>query len=309
MLLDREVPLLPEVDSATCGDLPSYLAAQAQELAVDPNSVPLSMSDLPDLFRGLSMRRIDAAEIELAQQTFNEEGLYRALQVYAETWSRHVRRPARILDLCSATGLCALRVAETIPTCSVTLVDTDPEALKQAALHFDGLPTPRFYAEDAVEFGVDGKFDLILMNSAYHHIEDRRKSDFLRNAVRLIATDGLILLGDHFLAPYETREQFRARVVELYREMVLELERRGEPKTAIEVIRQAAYHCWTGRIEYKVDFCFLQRDLASIEDLPVEILTQDLVWSPPAQKSLTNPLGSIAMAIGPPDLCVVFATQ
>lgn len=302
MLLDREVPLLPEVDSATCGDLPSYLAAQAQELAVDPNSVPLSMSDLPDLFRGLSMRRIDAAEIELAQQTFNEEGLYRALQAYAETWSRHACRAARILDLCSATGLCALRVAETILTHSVTLVDNDAEALKQAEMHFDGRQALRFCAGDAVEFDVNEEFDLILMNSAYHHIEDERKSDFLLNAVRLLAPDGLILLGDHFLAPYDSREQFRARVIELYSEMVLDLERRGEPLSAIEVIRQAAFHCWSGRIEYKVDFRKLQRDLSSLVDFPVGTLAQHLVWSPPAPASLTDPLGSIALAIGPPGL-------
>jgi SAM-dependent methyltransferase len=277
-------------------DLPSPWFVYPGAFAPNPGSIH-SDSSLPALFKGLTIRRISPAEIELAQQTFNEEGLYLALQSYARFWSKWTRRAARILDVCSASGLCALRIARTIPTQSVTLVDIDEEALEQAAGHFVQAPGLYRLAADAVDFQGDGPFDLILMNSAYHHIEDDRKSAFLCNAARLLSPDGLIFIGDHFLAPYDTPEQFQERVVEFYDALIHELERRGAPRPAIGVIRQAAFHCWMGKTEYKVAFRRLQQDVCRLSDFG--ILARRSAWSPHSDPQKAELVGSLALVVGP----------
>ena len=96
--------------------------------------------DVPRLFWGAKEYRDDPEALEMAQATFNEEGLYLALTCFAADWYRRTARPARVLDLCAATGLAALRVAETIPLAAVTLVDCDSRFLLRARLRLGDLP-------------------------------------------------------------------------------------------------------------------------------------------------------------------------
>lgn len=207
---------------------------------------------IPELFHDRREYKDIPEALEKAQATFNEELLYQALTKFAEKWYERDARPAVLLDLCSATGLAALRVARAIPVNGVTLVDTDREALKVGAAYFANSELSSMCCTDAVTFETDTKYDLILMNSGYHHIEDPRKVDFLRNAKRLLAPGGEILVGEHFLGPYSNASEFKARVVEFYSLLIEELKRRHEPDEAVGVIRQAAYYCWLGQYEYKV---------------------------------------------------------
>src|SRR5436190_20407045 len=152
--------------------------------------------DLPRLFAGLNSFNISAEEIALAQETFNEMGLYAAICDYARAWSQVAKRPARILDLCSATGLCALHVSHAVPTSSITLVDTDEAALSHSARSFSHVPTFKAIVGDAATYGASEPFDIILLNSAYHHIENVNKAAFLTQVRENLARGGIALLGD-----------------------------------------------------------------------------------------------------------------
>src|SRR5258708_34102095 len=156
---------------------------------------------LPALFEGARGYKDDPQALEMAQATFNEEGLYASIADFAASWYELANRPARIVDLCAATGLSAMRVSRRVPVASVTLVDSDPVALECAVHNLSNIPT-EIRCEDASNFTSPTPFDLVLVNSAYHHIPDNRKVEFLKAAGALVAEHGAVLLGEHFLPPY-----------------------------------------------------------------------------------------------------------
>lgn len=234
--------------------------------------------EIPEIFRGAIDYKDDPKAFELAQKTFNEEGLYRAIASFASDWYKSTGRPAKVLDLCSSTGLCALRVSRLIPVEAVTLVDVDQSVLAIGREYFDK-PCPIFtYCADAVTFQEGGPYDIILMNSSYHHIEDERKLDFLKNAASLLADGGVILIGEHFLPPYHNPDEYRESVVIFYSKLIEELQRRGEPAGAINVIRKVGLYCWEGQYEYKVSWSIFQ---SHSEQCGLRTCSKNLVWSIP----------------------------
>jgi hypothetical protein len=213
----------------------------------------------------------------MAQATFNEEGLYQAIADFSTGWYASADRPARILDLCAATGLCTLRVSERVPVASATLVDCDSRVLDCAARRLAAIAPVETHTGDAVTFSSSVPYDLILANSAYHHIPDHRKIDFLRTACSVVAEDGAILLGEHFLPPYKSKPEFRASVQSFYGQMVDELERRGEEAQAVDVIRRSALYCWLGEYEFKVSWSVFLRHCASAR---LQVERAQKIWEP-----------------------------
>jgi SAM-dependent methyltransferase len=238
--------------SATGSVEPTFSTACPGEAEAEP--------EVPAIFAGAREYRDDPAALEAAQATFNEEALYQAIAQFAVDWHRRTGRPARVLDLCCATGLTAYRVEKVIPVASFALVDTDPVALSRAEQRFVGRCRAQAFCEDAVTFQSGRPYDLILMNSAYHHIENERKLAFLRNAAELLAQDGEILVGEHFLPEYRDQEEYRQAVVEFYAALIHELDARSESSEAIAVIRRAGRYGWEGIYEYKTSLSDFEKN-------------------------------------------------
>jgi SAM-dependent methyltransferase len=250
---------------------------------------------VPAIFAGAREYRGDPAALEAAQATFNEEALYQAIAGFAADWYRRTHKPPHVLDLCSATGLAAHRVAQVIPVTSLSLVDIDPIGLAQAEQRFyRSLPASAF-CEDAVTFASEGPYDLILMNSAYHHIEDNRKVTFLRNAASLLAVGGEIFVGEHFVPDYHDDEyEYRQALVVFYTALIRELEARGEPAQAIDVIRRSGLYGWEGVYEYKTSLRHFELH-ARQAMLPLEIRE---IWLPEEQAK-PRKAGTMAVRIMP----------
>jgi SAM-dependent methyltransferase len=248
---------------------------------------------IPELFRGAKDYKDDPRALELAQATFNEEGLYAAITEFAASWYATAKRPARIVDLCAATGLTAMRICRQVPVVSATLVDSDQRALEHAAQHFLDVPL-EVRCEDAAGFVDPHPFDLVLANSAYHHIPDDRKVEFLKAARALVAEDGAILIGEHFLPPYRGLSEFREAVVFFYTQLLGELQNREELPSAVDVIRQSALYCWLGEYEYKVSWeLFL--DHCAVAGLGVERVSR--IWQPDALRD--SDTGTFAVWLRP----------
>lgn len=231
----------------------------------------------PEIFRGAKEYRYDPRALELAQATFNEEGLYLAICAAARDWHGRAQRPARVLDVCAATGLTALRVARAIPVAHSALVDTDALALVQAERQLKGVSAVTVYCEDAVLFCEGAPYDLILMNSAYHHVEDDRKVAFLSNAASLLADGGRIVLGEHFLPVYAGLSDYREAVTAFYVSLLRELQRRGESADAIDVIRRSGLYGWERNYEFKVSWDVFEKHVASAD---LKLLSRISVWLP-----------------------------
>jgi len=253
---------------------------------------------VPDIFREGIDYKDDAETLELAQGTFNEEALYRALTSFGAEWFRSRDRMPKVLDLCSASGFAALRLVREIPARSVTLVDADAEALKRGTAHLAGLCPVSTYCADAVTFSIGGPYDIILMNSAYHHIENGKKIAFLMSAARILSRDGVILVGEHFLPPYRDVIEYRKNVISFYSRLLDELTRRSEPSDAVNVIRKSGLYCWQGIYEYKVS---MDRFFADMEKARLKIIQSEAVWVVRVGNDSMEPpnAGSFALMLGP----------
>jgi SAM-dependent methyltransferase len=246
---------------------------------------------VPEIFVGIRTQVITPSDVSRAQKTFNEEALYGAIEAGAKAWHRQERRPARVLEFCSSSGLCALRVSRVIDVESVTLVDIDPDPLAVARRRFRSSPRVSTVLADAVTYRAPHMFDVILLNSAYHHIANRSKARFLANVARHLAPGGRVLLGDHFLAPYQRPNDFRAAVVAFYAPLLGELTRRHTHARAVEIIRQAAYQCWNREVEFKVSWPVFQRHLVGSG---LRLRDYRVVWSPTRNVSPDVVIGSVS---------------
>lgn len=240
---------------------------------------------VPEIFKDAENYVYTIEALERTQATFNEKGLYHAIVSFAISWFEKTKRPARLLDLCSSTGLSAYHVSQNISVFSVDLVDTDEEALKNGSDALRSICQVTPHCTDAVTFQEGIPYDLILMNSAYHHIDHARKVAFLKNAATLLAGDGAIILGDNFLPPYSNLLEYKQSVVIYYSQLLRELEKRGEPNEVLNVIRKSGYNCWLLRDEYKVSMNQFNQDLFEAE-LAVCELKQ--IWKMEAKEKYSN---------------------
>ena len=246
-------------------------------------SWPIHMNDIPEIFKEAREYRDLPHALEDAQSTFNESAIYAGIATLARQWHTQYRRPARILDLCAATGWTAKAVAQAIPVEYAALVDTDARALEIARANLVPSCAVECWVQDAVDITPPSRFDLICMNSAYHHIEPSRKVDFLRNAHGLLDLDGEILMGEHFLPSYPASE-YRRSVIDFYSLLLTELRKRREPVNAVGVIRRSALYSWEGLYEYKVAYKIFLTHLARAR---LQCAATQKVW--PQQEGLLPP--------------------
>jgi SAM-dependent methyltransferase len=238
--------------------------------------VNLPLSRIPEIFVGALDYRRDCDAMDIGQATFNEERLYRALEHFAVAWHREHGRPAIVLDLCCATGLTAERIASAVPVKSIALVDIDPDMLSRAGIRCAPRSPIESYCVDAVTFSSTSTFDIILMNSSYHHIEDSRKPAFLVNARSLLSHDGALLVGENFIFESTGSQGKQRSVVRFYSILLKALSDAGEKTQAINIIRRSGLYCWEGFYEYKVSWRYF---LTQIQEAGLEVREYVAVWT------------------------------
>ena len=208
--------------------------------------------------------------IELGHTTSSEKLLYECISKEALAFieSNQNHESVSILDLCSASGGCAWHILQKDITCNhLVLIDIEASMCEAASRKFyDFLPEAEIIKNDAVTWKSPDKFDLILMNSAYHHIDDERKKLFLSNARRHLSKNGKIIVGEHFLPDYENNNlpSYQSAVVDFYTKRIQSLESHGDSQESIEIIKQTGRYCWERNYEYQVSHAiFLEHINAS----------------------------------------------
>lgn len=211
--------------------------------------------NLPALFDVGKPYEADPALTALGHSTATERLLYDALARQAAALARTSCGGLRVLDVCCAGGGASAAVLAAVPVSELTLVDIDP--VMCTAARDQAWPTEtrvKVVQADATSWRTQKRFEVVLANSAYHHIADGEKERFLKNVAEKMSTEGRVLVGEHFLPEYVAGDllSYRKAVVQFYSARISELEHRGDDPDAVDVIRQTGRYCWERVYEYQV---------------------------------------------------------
>ncbi len=220
---------------------------------------------------------IDVRELELAQATFNEAEIYEVIAQMVHGLGHD--RSREVLDVCAATGLAGHHATANMAVRSMTLVDIDPAPLAIAAVRYeDRWPQFECVREDAVMLSGQRRYDLIIANSGYHHIEDERKTAFLQRLRIHLNSDGRILVGDHFLPPHGADdEEVRHALRAFYLPLLAELERRGTSAEAVAVVAKSFELALRRQVEFKVSWDRFDADARRAGLVIEEVID---IWNP-----------------------------
>jgi ubiquinone/menaquinone biosynthesis C-methylase UbiE len=176
---------------------------------------------------------------------------------------------ARVLELCCGTGLPMREVVDHRNVDEAVGVDNCDEYLAFAKKRFQGKSNVRLINDDAVttEQVPLHNWDVILLCSAYHHIEDARKPAFLKHVHDLLKEGGVATMAENILPPYKDGDAQSYRdAVRIFYTAVLKEAKRANPNLPKEVeglIKKIAEYGDMGDYEYKVHFDHFKKDLAA----------------------------------------------
>lgn len=191
---------------------------------------------------------------------------------------------AYALDLCCGTGLSTRCLAEHPHISGVTGVDNCGSYLDYARkVLADCRVVPILLKDDSVtvsskRLGRDS-WDLVMMASAYHHIENSRKIRFLRRVRNLIGRTGCAIMAENVLPEYaEGKPEEYKRAVEVFYHEVLRTARASNPNLPARVeslIERVAQYGYDGDYEYKVSMGILRQHLNLVG---LSIADETCVW-------------------------------
>lgn len=125
--------------------------------------------------------------------------------------------PLHLADLACGDLTTLAPLLRRLPLTSFTAVDAAPSVLPRAAANLGPVGWPcHWQAQDLLHWaGVAGsqpdRYSVIICNFGLHHLADVDKWRFLAACRRCLADDGLLLIGDVFRLPAESRSTYLQR--------------------------------------------------------------------------------------------------
>ncbi len=165
----------------------------------------------------------------------------------------------------------------------VSGIDTNKEFLRYAAQHWPRGKPHALYNEDAVTFNTGLEHDILVMTSAYHHIEDRpddKKVDFLKNAKNQAASNALFVFYEKFVSLFSNLQEQIASGNEFYARRIhdISIEQEINPTLRWALYNEMQLTAFRDQ-EYKVSFEQFEQDL---KDAGLKITSKKKLWpSPP----------------------------
>ena len=156
-----------------------------------------------------------------------------------------------VLDMCCGPGTFVNYLGLVYPNITVTGIDVNEAFIEYASRRFGDYGW-EFIKADAKDFDLKKTFDFVTAASAYHHVEDEFKVDFLLNAGGHLLTGGKVILCEQFL-PYYPNEDTRANAINAYYGLVRKYCSKGDrTKEAIRAIDETRQLELSGHEEHKV---------------------------------------------------------
>lgn len=190
---------------------------------------------------------------------------------------------AAVLDLCCGTGLSFEGLLDHPKVGILVGVDISPQYLGFARKKFETKAVqPMLILGDAITTPLPPiTWDLVIMASAYHHIEDTRKLPFLKRVRGLLGTHGIGIIAENILPSYELGNGHEyINSIKAFYDQVLQTARSSNPDLSqcVEMlIQRVAQYGYDGEYEYKVSYSvFLDDVLRS----GLRIIETTRVWPP-----------------------------
>jgi ubiquinone/menaquinone biosynthesis C-methylase UbiE len=158
-------------------------------------------------------------------------------------------------------------------------VDNCENYLNFAKIRFNKVDNLEFIFSDVINVNLPtNHWDLIIMASAYHHLEDDRKAALLENVYKWLSPNGVVVMAENILPEYEnTNESYQESVKYFYQE-VLKTAREQNPLLPDDIaalIWRVAQHGCEGDYEYKTSLPILKQYL---DNGSLKIISEERVW-------------------------------
>ncbi|MFC1648760.1 class I SAM-dependent methyltransferase [Nanoarchaeota archaeon] len=196
------------------------------------------------------------------------------LENVARLFKQHANpEKTSVLDVCCGPGTIARYIAGTVPNIQGVGIDVNDIHLEAARKDFP--ETWEFYHMDAASYDLQRTFDFVTGTSAYHHIEDEFKPDFLRLVAKHLKDDGKAIVGENFLPNYNGN---RPEAVSRYYDALKAYYEAGNgTQQGIEAIGEVRQLEESGVEEHKVPFGVFQ---SQAEEVGLIIEQDVVIWQP-----------------------------
>jgi SAM-dependent methyltransferase len=156
-----------------------------------------------------------------------------------------------VLDMCCGPGTFVNYLGLIYPNITVTGIDVNEAFIEYASRRFEGYGW-EFIKADAKDFDLKRTFDFVTAASAYHHLEDDFKVDFLFNARKHLVTGGKVIVCEQFL-PYYSNDDTRIYAINEFYGLLREYCSQGDmAKEAMQAIDETHQLELSGHEEHKV---------------------------------------------------------
>ena len=190
----------------------------------------------------------------------------------------------RVLDICCGTGMSLESLVGHRSLHSALGLDICSSYLDYARRRFSGVSEKfKFVLGDAVDARLERMcFEVVILCSAYHHIEDSRKNDLLVRVYDLLAPKGVAIMAENVLPPYGSSPGSYEDAVRIFYEEVLATAEECNPDLPDRVrglIKRVAQYGCDGEYEFKTSLSVLKSHLSGAR---LRVKRWERVWSAPS---------------------------
>ncbi|OHB19476.1 MAG: hypothetical protein A3D40_02435, partial [Parcubacteria group bacterium RIFCSPHIGHO2_02_FULL_40_12] len=179
-----------------------------------------------------------------------------------------------VLDLCSGPGNFVNHLAFIYSNLNVVCIDKNPDFVRSGNEIFKKW---KFIEGDVLKINLNQKFDFVITSSAYHHIQDENKIDFLKTIHRYLVDDGVAIICENFLPDYKNDSDRKISIKKYYDELEQYYRDGNATKKAVEIVKEVREQELNSKEEHKVSFRIFEEHLAKTG---LKIDNNVIIWQP-----------------------------